>query len=38
METPQETRSYTLAFDSLRSTALSPADSLDLIQQVRREL
>ncbi|MCT9084455.1 helix-turn-helix domain-containing protein [Streptomyces fulvoviolaceus] len=38
METPEETRSYTLAFDSLRSAALSPVDSLDLIQQVRREL
>ncbi|GAA2306552.1 helix-turn-helix transcriptional regulator [Streptomyces kunmingensis] len=38
METPGEIRSYTLAFDSLRSLALSPAASRDLIQQVRHEL
>ncbi|MER6994399.1 helix-turn-helix transcriptional regulator [Streptomyces sp. NPDC000410] len=38
METPEETGRYTLAFDSLRSAALSPVDSLDLIQRVRREL
>ncbi|GAA3099515.1 helix-turn-helix transcriptional regulator [Streptomyces rectiviolaceus] len=38
METPDEIRSYTLAFDSLRSLALSPAASLDLIRQVRSEL
>ncbi|MFJ2110514.1 helix-turn-helix domain-containing protein [Streptomyces sp. NPDC087850] len=38
METPEETRSYTLAFDTLRSAALGPAASLDLIRQVRREL
>lgn len=38
METPEETSRYTLAFDSLRSAALSPALSLDLIQQAKREL
>ncbi|GAA3900208.1 hypothetical protein GCM10023084_60880 [Streptomyces lacrimifluminis] len=38
METPKETEEYTLIFDSLRSIALSPGDSLDLIAQVRREL
>ncbi|MEW2392110.1 helix-turn-helix transcriptional regulator [Streptomyces venezuelae] len=38
METEEETKRYTLAFDSLRSAALSPTASLDLIQQVRHEL
>ncbi|MFJ2111389.1 MULTISPECIES: Scr1 family TA system antitoxin-like transcriptional regulator [unclassified Streptomyces] len=38
METPEETGEYTLIFDSLRSIALSPGDSLDLIAQVRQEL
>ncbi|MEU6993217.1 helix-turn-helix transcriptional regulator [Streptomyces sp. NPDC046465] len=38
METTEEMRSYTLAFDSLRSLALSPAASLDLIRRVRNEL
>lgn len=37
METTPETERYTLAFDSLRSAALSPADSHDLIQRIRRE-
>ncbi|MEE4490035.1 helix-turn-helix domain-containing protein [Streptomyces sp. BE230] len=38
METPEETGEYTLIFDSLRSIALSPRDSLDLIAKVRQEL
>jgi hypothetical protein len=38
METAEETNRYTLAFDSLRSAALSPAESLTLIQRIRREL
>lgn len=38
METPEETAEYTLIFDSLRSIALSPADSLDLIARVQHEL
>ncbi|MCF1594363.1 helix-turn-helix domain-containing protein [Streptomyces muensis] len=38
METPEETADYTLIFDSLRSIALSPADSLNLISRVRQEL
>ncbi|MFH8379614.1 helix-turn-helix transcriptional regulator [Kitasatospora sp. NPDC018058] len=38
METPAETEDYTLIFDSLRSIALSPADSLDMIARVRQEL
>jgi transcriptional regulator with XRE-family HTH domain len=38
METTDEIRSYTLAFDSLRSLALSPAASLDLIRRVKNEL
>lgn len=38
METPGETGEYTLIFDSLRSIALSPRDSLDLIAKVRQEL
>ncbi|KPI01822.1 helix-turn-helix domain protein [Actinobacteria bacterium OK074] len=38
METPAETAEYTLIFDSLRSVALSPGDSLDLITRVRQEL
>lgn len=38
METPAETDQYTLIFDSLRSVALSPADSLGLITQLRHEL
>ncbi|MCX4745762.1 helix-turn-helix transcriptional regulator [Kitasatospora sp. NBC_01287] len=38
METPEETAEYTLIFDSLRTIALSPADSLDLIARIRQEL
>lgn len=38
METPEDTSAYTLTFDSLRSTALSPAESLDMISRVRQEL
>ncbi|MFE3887022.1 helix-turn-helix transcriptional regulator [Streptomyces lydicus] len=38
METREETAEYTLIFDSLRSIALSPGDSLDLIAQVRQDL
>ncbi len=38
METPDETNEYTLIFDSLRSIALSPADSLDMIARVRQEM
>ncbi len=38
METPAETEEYTLIFDSLRSIALSPGDSLDMIAKVRQEL
>ncbi|MEU9112051.1 helix-turn-helix transcriptional regulator [Streptomyces sp. NPDC048483] len=38
METPDETEEHTLIFDSLRSIALSPGDSLDLIAQVREDL
>ncbi|MEC4017127.1 helix-turn-helix domain-containing protein [Streptomyces sp. H27-D2] len=35
METPEETDTYTLTFDSLRSAALSPLESLGLIAQVK---
>lgn len=38
MESADEIRSYTLAFDSLRSLALSPTASRDLIRRVRNEL
>lgn len=38
METLEETAEYTLIFDSLRSIALSPGDSLDLISRVRQEM
>lgn len=38
METEEETRQYTLIFDSLRSSALSPADSVEMIARVRHEL
>ncbi|WP_030887199.1 helix-turn-helix domain-containing protein [Streptomyces sp. NRRL F-5053] len=38
METPEETEEYTLIFDSLRSLALSPADSADLIRQALSSL
>jgi transcriptional regulator with XRE-family HTH domain len=38
METPEETEEYTLIFDSLRSIALSPGDSLNRIARVHREL
>ncbi|MFB8205381.1 helix-turn-helix domain-containing protein [Kitasatospora purpeofusca] len=38
METQEETAAYTLTFDSLRSSALSAAESLDLITRVRQEL
>ncbi|MFE0042408.1 helix-turn-helix domain-containing protein [Streptomyces albireticuli] len=38
METPEETDVYTLTFDSLRSAALSPSASLDLITRIKQEL
>ncbi|MFE9425136.1 helix-turn-helix domain-containing protein [Kitasatospora sp. NPDC006697] len=38
METEEETDVYTLTFDSLRSTALSPRRSLDMITRVKQEL
>ncbi|MFJ1894627.1 helix-turn-helix transcriptional regulator [Streptomyces sp. NPDC088115] len=38
METPEETEEYTLIFDSLRSIALSPGDSLNLITKARQEM
>ncbi|MEU7179752.1 MULTISPECIES: helix-turn-helix domain-containing protein [Streptomyces] len=38
METQEETAEYTLIFDSLRSIALSPGDSLDVIAQVRESM
>ncbi|WP_411121415.1 helix-turn-helix domain-containing protein [Streptomyces sp. x-19] len=38
METEEEVEEHTLIFDSLRSIALSPADSLDLIARVREHL
>ncbi|MEV7026096.1 helix-turn-helix transcriptional regulator [Kitasatospora sp. NPDC093558] len=38
LETPKETSAYTLTFDSLRSSALSPSESLDLVTRVRQEL
>lgn len=38
METPEETATYTLTFDSLRSTALNPAESLDLVRRIKQEL
>lgn len=38
METPEETAEYTLIFDSLRSIALSPRESLDLIARIQHEL
>ncbi|MFF4696579.1 helix-turn-helix domain-containing protein [Streptomyces chattanoogensis] len=38
LETEEETAEYTLIFDSLRSIALSPGDSLDLIAQARQDL
>ncbi|MFI0737340.1 helix-turn-helix domain-containing protein [Streptomyces sp. NPDC021100] len=38
METPDDIHAYTITFDSLRSTALSPAESLDMINRVKREL
>lgn len=38
METPEETDAYTLTFDSLRSAALSPTESLDMITRVKQEL
>ncbi|MEU5125901.1 helix-turn-helix domain-containing protein [Streptomyces mobaraensis] len=38
METPEDIHAYTVTFDSLRSTALSPAESLDMINRVKREL
>lgn len=37
METPEETGEYTLIFDSLRSIALSPGDSLNVIAKARQE-
>ncbi|MDX3385338.1 helix-turn-helix transcriptional regulator [Streptomyces niveiscabiei] len=38
METPEETADYTLIFDSLRSIALSPRDSLETMARVRQEM
>ncbi|WP_308312713.1 helix-turn-helix transcriptional regulator [Streptomyces sp. ISL-11] len=38
MESPEEASAYALTFDSLRSTALSPVESLELINQIKREL
>ncbi|MET9290484.1 helix-turn-helix transcriptional regulator [Streptomyces sp. NPDC003077] len=38
METPEEIEEYTLVFDSLRSIALSPSDSLDLVAEIRKGL
>ncbi|MET9181960.1 Scr1 family TA system antitoxin-like transcriptional regulator [Kitasatospora aureofaciens] len=38
MEKPEETSAYTLTFDSLRSSALSASESLDLLTRVIREL
>ncbi|MCC3771954.1 helix-turn-helix transcriptional regulator [Streptomyces sp. UNOC14_S4] len=38
LETPEETDVYTLTFDSLRSAALSPSESLDLITRIKQEL
>ncbi|WP_240003683.1 helix-turn-helix domain-containing protein [Streptomyces cinnamoneus] len=38
LETSEDTGAYTLTFDSLRSTALSPAKSLDVINRVKQEL
>lgn len=37
METPEETTEYTLIFDSLRSIALSPRGTLDMIAEIQRE-
>ncbi|MER5783688.1 helix-turn-helix transcriptional regulator [Streptomyces mobaraensis] len=38
METPEETDVYRLTFDALRSAALSPSASLDLISDISQEL
>ncbi|NUS10873.1 MAG: helix-turn-helix domain-containing protein [Streptomyces sp.] len=38
LETPEETDTYNLTFDSLRSAALSPTDSRALIRRVKQEL
>ncbi len=38
METPEETDTYALTFDSLRSSALSPTESLDMITRVKQDL
>ncbi len=38
METTEETSTYTLTFDSLRSVAMSPAASRDLIQRIKQGL
>lgn len=35
LEEPEETAAYTLTYDSLRSTALSPNDSLEAIQTIK---
>ncbi|MFW6695204.1 helix-turn-helix domain-containing protein [Streptomyces sp. MAR4 CNX-425] len=35
LETPEEIETYTLTFDSLRSTALAPAESRDLITRLK---
>jgi transcriptional regulator with XRE-family HTH domain len=35
LEEPNETAAYTLTYDSLRSTALSPDDSLEAIQTIK---
>lgn len=38
METPEDIDAYTITFDSLRSAALSPAESLEMINRVKRDL
>ena len=38
LEEPEETNIYTLTFDSLRSSALSPAESRDLITKIKAEI
>lgn len=38
LETPKETATYNLTFDSLRSAALSPTDSRALILRVKQDL
>jgi hypothetical protein len=38
MDKPGQVEAFTGAFDNLRATALSPADSVVLIENVRAEL